>query len=110
MPILFPLTLIGVGSLFYAVFAGATLALPIAAGLTAGFGSASIGLSPLLSIVVGIVVFMGVIALGRFSALMLPSQHVPSSFCSSLSRLRSPGSRSHPLSRRSQVLPASAWR
>lgn len=74
MPILFPLTLIGIGFLFYAVFAGATFALPIAAGLMAGFGSASIGLSPLLSIVIGIVVFMGVIALGRFTALMLPSQ------------------------------------
>jgi len=40
MPILFPLTLLGAAFLIYAIFAGATLALPIAAGLAAGFGSA----------------------------------------------------------------------
>ncbi|WP_287459355.1 hypothetical protein [Sphingomonas sp.] len=76
MPILFPLTLLGAAFLIYAIFAGATLALPIAAGLAAGFGSASIGLSTLPSILIGLIVFMAVIALGRFAALTLPSRTV----------------------------------
>ena len=54
MFILFPLTLIGVGFLIYALFAGATLALP--------------------SIVIGIAAFMGVIAVGRFAALSLSNR------------------------------------
>jgi len=74
MPILFPLTLIGVGFLIYALFAGATLALPIGAGLAAGFGSAALGIAPLPSIVIGIAAFMGVIALGRFAALSLSNR------------------------------------
>jgi len=74
MPILFPLMLIGVGFLIYALFASATLALPISAGLATGFGSAALGIAPLPSIVIGIVAFMGVIALGRFAALTLPSR------------------------------------
>lgn len=74
MPILFPLTLLGVGFLIYGIFAGATLALPIGAGVAAGFGSASLGLSPVASMLIGIAVFMGVIALGRFAALTLPNR------------------------------------
>jgi hypothetical protein len=71
MPILFPLTLIGVGFLIYALFTSATLALPIGAGLAAGFGSAALGIAPLPSIIVGITAFMGVIALGRFAAISI---------------------------------------
>jgi len=74
MPILFPLTLIGVGFLIYALFAGATLALPIGVGLMAGFGSATLGITPMSSIVIGIAMFMGVIALSRFAALSLSSR------------------------------------
>ncbi|MGH6613378.1 hypothetical protein [Sphingomonas sp.] len=74
MLILFPLTLIGVGFLIYALFASATLALPIGAGLAAGFGSAALGIAPLPSIVIGIAAFMGVIALGRFAAVSLSSR------------------------------------
>lgn len=74
MPILFPLTLLGAGFLVFGVFAGATLALPLAAGLAAGFGSASIGFSPLPSTLIGFLAFLGVIALGRFAALTFPSR------------------------------------
>lgn len=74
MPILFPLMLIGVGFLIDALFASATLALPIGAGLAAGFGSTALGIAPLPSIVIGIAAFMGVIALGRFAVLTLPSR------------------------------------
>ena len=74
MPILFPLTLIGVGFLIYALFASATLALPIGAGLMAGFGSAALGITPMPSIVIGSAMFMGVIALGRFAVLSLSTR------------------------------------
>jgi hypothetical protein len=74
MPILFPLTLIGVGFLIYALFASATLALPIGAGLAAGFGSAALGVPPLPSFVIGIATFMSVIAIGRFAALSLSNR------------------------------------
>lgn len=74
MPILFPLTLIGVGFLICALFASATLALPIGAGLVAGFGSAALGIAPLPSIVLGVAAFMGVIAFGRFAALTLSNR------------------------------------
>ncbi|MGY4395356.1 hypothetical protein ACVWZA_000517 [Sphingomonas sp. UYAg733] len=74
MPILFPLTLIGVGFLIYALFASATLALPIGAGLAAGFGSAALGIAPLPAIIIGVAAFMGIIALGRFAAVSLSSR------------------------------------
>ncbi len=74
MFILFPLTLIGVGFLIYALFASATLALPVGAGLAAGFGSAALGIAPLPSIIIGITTFMGIIALGRFAALSLSNR------------------------------------
>ncbi len=74
MLILFPLTLIGVGFLIYALFASATLALPIGAGLAGGFGSAALGIAPLSSIIIGIATFMGIIALGRFAALSLSNR------------------------------------
>jgi len=74
MPILFPLTLIGVGFLIYALFASATLALPIGAGLAAGFGSTALGIAPLPSVIIGIAAFMSVIAIGRFAALSLSNR------------------------------------
>jgi hypothetical protein len=74
MPILFPLVLIGIGILIYALFASATLALPIGAALAVAFGGAALGIAPLPSIVIGIAAFMGVIAIGRFAALSLSSQ------------------------------------
>lgn len=75
MPILLPLTFLCVGYLLYQVLAGATLALPIAAGLIAGFGASALGLGPLASFALGGLLFMAVIALGRFAALMLRSRH-----------------------------------
>jgi hypothetical protein len=63
--------LIGVGFLIYALFASATLALPIGAGLAAGFGSTALGIAPLPSVIIGIAGFMSVIAIGRFTALSL---------------------------------------
>jgi len=74
MFILLPLSLIGAGFLVYAVFAGATLALPIGAGLSAGFCASALGVSPLASVAIGVVTFMGAIALGRFAALTLPGR------------------------------------
>lgn len=74
MPILFPLTLIGVGFLIYALFASATLALPIGAGLAAGFGSAALGIAPLPSVIIGSAAFMSVIAIGRFAALSVSNR------------------------------------
>lgn len=71
MAILLPLTLIGIGALLYFLFAGATYALPLAAGIAAGFGSASAGLSIPASLLIGVATFMIVIAIGRFAALTL---------------------------------------
>lgn len=75
MPIMLPLTLLGIGYLIYQIFAGATLALPIALGVAAGFGSSHLGCSPLLAIVIGTLVFLGVIGISRFAALKLASPH-----------------------------------
>ena len=74
MFILLPLSMIGGGFLVYAVFAGATLALPIGAGLAAGFGSTALGIAPLPSVIIGIAAFMSVIAIGRFAALSLSNR------------------------------------
>lgn len=74
MFILLPLSLIGVGFLVYAVLAGATLALPIGAGVAAGLAASALGVSPLASVAIGVATFMGVIALCRFAALTLPGR------------------------------------
>lgn len=71
MPIMFPLTLIGVGYLIYQLFAGATLALPVALGVAAGFGASQIGYSPFMAFLIGTLAFMAVIAGSRFAALKL---------------------------------------
>ena len=71
MPIMLPLTLIGVGYLIYQLFAGATLALPIALGVAAGLGASHIGYSPFMASLIGTLAFMAVIAVSRFAALKL---------------------------------------
>ena len=75
MPIMLPLTLLGVGYLVYQIFAGATLALPIALGIAAGFGAAHFGSSPLLAALIGLMAFVGVIGASRFAALRLGSPY-----------------------------------
>ncbi len=71
MPIMLPLTLIGFGYLIYQLFAGATLALPIALGIAAGFGASHLGFSPFAAFLIGVIAFMAVVAAGRFAALKL---------------------------------------
>lgn len=73
MPILLPLTLIGVGYLVYLLFAGATLALPIALGMAAGFGASRLGCPPLLACMLAVMALATVAAASRFAALMLVS-------------------------------------
>jgi hypothetical protein len=71
MPILLSLALIGAGFLLFASFAGATLALPLALGLYAGFGASALGIPPFSSFMIGTTLFMAVIGAGRFASLTL---------------------------------------
>jgi len=75
MLIMLPLTLLGVGYLIYQIFAGATLALPIALGIGAGFGASHLGCPPLLAVAIGLLVFLAVIGTSRFAALNLASPY-----------------------------------
>ncbi|KRB81087.1 hypothetical protein ASE00_13800 [Sphingomonas sp. Root710] len=75
MPIMLPLTLLGVGYLIYQIFAGATLVLPIALGIAAGFGASHLGSSPLLAVAIGTLAFLAVIAASRFAALNFSSPY-----------------------------------
>lgn len=75
MFIALPLTLIGIGLLIYQIFAGVTLALPIGAGLLAGFGASALGFAAIPSLAIGTAVFMTIIALGRFAALTSTALH-----------------------------------
>lgn len=75
MLIMLPLTLLGVGYLIYQTFAGATLALPLAAGIAAGFGTNSLGCPPLLATLIGLLAFVAVIGTSRFAALTLASPY-----------------------------------
>lgn len=72
MFVLVPLGLIGIGVLAYCLFTWASYALPLAAGTAAGFGAAEMGFQPVPAIAIGALVFMVVIALGRFVALAYP--------------------------------------
>lgn len=72
MFVLIPLSLIGIGVLAYCLFTWASYALPLAMGTAAGFGAASMGFPPFPAIAIGALVFMVVIALGRFAALAYP--------------------------------------
>ena len=73
MPILLPLTMIGFGYLIYQLFAGATLALPLALGFAAGLSASHLGFSPFTAFVLGVATFMAVIAAGQLAALKLTS-------------------------------------
>ena len=68
MPILLPLSLIGFGYLIYQLFAGATLALPIALGAAASFAAHQLGCTAFASFVLGVIAFMSVIAASRAAA------------------------------------------
>lgn len=71
MVIILPLSLIGIALLIYAVFAGATLALPLGLAAAAGLGASALGGSFAASLACGTATFMVVIASGRFAALTL---------------------------------------
>ncbi len=75
MPIMLPLTLIGFGYLIYQLFAGATLALPIALAVAAGFGASQLGCSPFIAFVLGVIAFMAVIAASRLATLKLTNPY-----------------------------------
>ncbi len=73
MFITLPLALIGVGYLIYLLFGAASYALPLIAALSAGFAAAHAGASGVGALLLGIAVFMLVIAVGRMATLLLPS-------------------------------------
>ncbi len=75
MPILLPLTMIGFGYLIYQLFAGATLALPIALGVAAGFGASQLGCSPFTAFVLGVIAFMAAITISQLAALKLTNPY-----------------------------------
>lgn len=69
MALTLPLTILGLGLLVTYLFAGATHALPLLAGVMAGFGVSALGASAPVSFAVGAVTAFVVIAAGRFAAL-----------------------------------------
>lgn len=71
MPILLALTMIGFGYLIYQLFASATLALPIAIGVAAGFGAHQLGCAPFTAFILGVIAFMAVVTASRLAALKL---------------------------------------
>ena len=71
MPILLPLTMIGFGYLIYKLFAGATLALPIALGFAAGLSAGHLGFAPFTAFMLGVAAFMAVVAAGQLATLKL---------------------------------------
>ncbi len=75
MFITLPLALIGIGYLVYLLFGAASYALPLIAALSAGFAAAHAGASSLGAFLLGVAVFMLVIAVGRMATLLLPSRH-----------------------------------
>lgn len=75
MPIMLPLTMIGFGYLIYLLFAGATMALPIALGVFAGFGAHQLGVAPLTAIILGFLAFMAVLTASKVAALKLASPY-----------------------------------
>lgn len=70
--ILLPLALLGMGFMLYLILAGATYALPLFVGLTAGLACFQAGLPIAAALLVGIIAFALAIAVGRFMALTLP--------------------------------------
>lgn len=75
MFIALPLTLIGVGFLVYFLFAAASYALPLLAGLSVGFTADHAGASGGSALLLGAAAFMLVIAVGRMATLVLPSRY-----------------------------------
>lgn len=75
MPIMLPLTMIGFGYLIYQLFAGATLALPIALGVAAGFGASQLGCSPFTGFVLGVLASMAAITASQLAALKLSNPY-----------------------------------
>ena len=75
MFITLPLALIGVGLFIYLLFAAASYALPLLAGLSAGFAADHAGVSGIGALLLGTAAFMLVIAGGRMATLLLPSRY-----------------------------------
>lgn len=75
MPMMLPLTMIGFGYLIYQLFAGATLALPIALGVAAAFGAHQLGCSPVTAFIVGVIAFMAVMTATKLAALKLSNPY-----------------------------------
>lgn len=69
MFITLPLTILGIGLLVYYLFGAASHALPIVAGLAAGFAAAALGLSAPVAVLVGAATAFIAIAAGRFVGL-----------------------------------------
>lgn len=69
MAITLPLTLLGLGLFLYFLFGAATHALPLAAGLAAGFAATALGVSPALALLAAILAFLFAVAAGRFLGL-----------------------------------------
>ncbi len=74
MIILLPLALIGAGYLVVLLFGAASYALPLIAAFSAGVAAAHAGASGTAALLLGIAIFMAVIAAGRMATL-LPSRH-----------------------------------
>ena len=68
-----PLALIGVGFIIYLLFAAASYALPLFAGVSAAFAAWHAGVPGIAAMLLGVVAFMSVIAAGRMATLLLPS-------------------------------------
>lgn len=75
MPIMLPLTMIGFGYLIYQLFAGATLALPLALGVAAAFGASQLGCAPFTAFIFGVVAFMAVMTASQLAALKLTNSY-----------------------------------
>ena len=69
MFITLPLTMLGIGLLIYYLFGAASHALPIVAGLAAGFAAAALGLSAPVAVLIGAAICFFAIAAGRFVGL-----------------------------------------
>lgn len=71
MLILLPLTMIGLGYLIYLLFAGATLALPIALGVATGVGASHLGFAPFTAFILGVTAFLVIMTVSQLAALRL---------------------------------------
>lgn len=67
MPVVLPLTLIGLSLIVYYLFASATYALPLIIGLAVGFGATALGMSAPTAVAIGILGWLFAIATGEFA-------------------------------------------